>query len=57
MRKATLGVAQDHDGWRGCNLERAVLDGADLRGLKFRPETVFPEGFDADSVGASVEIL
>lgn len=54
LRGVTFDCAQDHDGWRGCNLADVVLDGADLRGIRYRAETIWPEGFDAADAGAQL---
>jgi uncharacterized protein YjbI with pentapeptide repeats len=52
LRGVRFDVAQDSDGWRGCNLSEASLDEADLRGAAYRMETVWPDGFDPVAAGA-----
>src|SRR5438067_5109615 len=52
LRGVTLGVAQGNAGWRGCNLTDAKLDDADLRGVRYRPETIWPDGFIPEEAGA-----
>lgn len=54
LRAVEFGVAQDDVGWRGCNLADALLDDADLRGTRYRLETIWPDQFDPDAVGAIV---
>jgi uncharacterized protein YjbI with pentapeptide repeats len=54
MRGVTFDHAQDHDGWRGCNLLHALLDGADLRDSRFRAATIWPNGFDPTLFGAEL---
>jgi len=54
LRYATFGSASGAAGWCGTDLTGAVLDGADLRGSTFRPETVWPDGFDPALAGASL---
>jgi hypothetical protein len=49
-----LGHAQDHDGHRGCNLERAQLEDAKLVGVRYTADTVWPEGFSPDDAGAEI---
>lgn len=53
LRHARLGVAQGNAGWRGCNLEHAQLKDADLRGLRYHSETIWPHGFSPDDAGAN----
>lgn len=52
LRGVRLGVASDLTGWRGNDLGGALLDGADLRRLEYRPETAWPVGFDPETAGA-----
>jgi uncharacterized protein YjbI with pentapeptide repeats len=52
LKNITFGVAQGNAGWRGCNLAHAKLDGADLRGARYRPETIWPDGFLPEEAGA-----
>jgi len=52
LRKVALGVAQGKAGWRGCSLTDAKLDNADLRSVRYRPETIWPDGFIPEEAGA-----
>jgi uncharacterized protein YjbI with pentapeptide repeats len=52
LRDVRFGVASTAAGWRGSNLDGALFDGADLRGAKYRPETIWPAGFEPAEHGA-----
>lgn len=43
--------ASDTSGWKGCDLTGALLDEAELKGARFSPNTIWPEGFDPQQRG------
>ena len=52
MRFARFETRQVGGGRHGCNLDNALLVGADLRGATFRAETIWPSDFDPEQHGA-----
>lgn len=52
LRNTSFDAAQGNTGWRGCNLAYANLDNANLRGCRYRRETIWPDGFLPEEAGA-----